>query len=154
MWSACAKVSLRGFCKPAEVPTAKSAGVFLQRNGPLGSLTPFGRDPHCETCAVLQKTQVSPVLQTWYNPTHHLSKRERERDRKTEAVSVTQPHIIISSCSRYFDVSCWCCSYALASNANSRVASSIPKIVSLMRYCNLNINTIENVRCQVWSYCF
>ncbi len=27
-------------------------------------LTPFEKDPHCETCATLQKTPVFPVLQT------------------------------------------------------------------------------------------
>lgn len=39
-------------------------------------LTLFERDPHCETCLTLQKTPVFPVLQTWYNPAHHLPKEK------------------------------------------------------------------------------
>lgn len=44
----------------------------LSQNG-MNLLTLFEIDPHCEICATLRKTPAFPVLQTWYNPTHHLS---------------------------------------------------------------------------------
>lgn len=65
-------------CGFAELPVVKQVNRNRHRDsGRLDFyseilLTPFERDPHCETCAALQKTPVFPVLQTWYNPTHHL----------------------------------------------------------------------------------
>ena len=49
-------------------------------------LTLSGRDPHCETCATLQKTPMFPVLQTWYIPVHHLSKQNRTNQYNAAAV--------------------------------------------------------------------